>query len=325
MKKVLKLFRNLLLLAGIVFLADRGIGYGLQYFYENERQGDNSKTSYALTRKVKEDVLIFGSSRAAHHYVSDIIQESTGLSCYNVGRDGMKLSYYYVLLKSILSYHKPKAIILDLNHDDFILEEKYRDKMVSALLPYIDRSKAVREYLADEAPLESWKARFSYLYRYNSVPSSLLMNHIGMGQKHILGYEPLKQSKIRGDFKVQMVDNEEYREDPALVREFDAFVKAVRDQGIELYVVYSPSLRRVKYDCINTANTVLASYNMRLFDYSQYFTSNEKQFFYDETHMNNSGAERFTKAFMQSIKVRKNAGENKTDEPAFVQVEYSVR
>lgn len=322
MKKVVKLFKNGLLLLLIVFLADRGIGFGLAYFYENEKQGDNSKTTYALTGKIKEDVLVFGSSRAAHHYVSDLIEKTLGLTCYNVGRDGMKLSYYHVLLKSILSYHKPKMIVLDLNHDDFMLEQKYRDKLITALLPYIDKSAAVANYLHTEAPLEAWKANLSHLYRYNSIPSSLLMNRLGVGQKHLAGYEPLKKSKIKGGFQVQLVNNEEYVEDQALVEEFESFVKTVKDQGIELYVVSSPTLKRVKYSSINTANRVLGSYNLRLMDYSHYFSPAEKQLFYDETHMNNSGAERFTSAFLKDIRDDMKNEQRDLSGPAFMQANF---
>lgn len=317
-----KLFKNFLVLLVLMFLADRGIGYLLRYLYENEKQGDNSKTTYALTKKIKEDVLIFGSSRAAHHYVPDLVTKTTGLSCFNVGRDGMKLSYYHVLLKSILSYHKPKMIILDLNHDDFILEGKYRDKLILALLPYVDRSKAVKDYLHAEAPLEAWKANFSHLYRYNSLPSSLVMNRLNVGQKHIAGYEPLKKTKLNDNFQVQQVNNEEYKEDIALVQEFESIVKTVTEQGIELYVVYSPTLKRVKYSSLQTANQVLSYYNMQVLDYSQYFSLNERQFFYDETHMNNSGAEKFTRTFLSHIREKKSPGSKEATDPAFMQVNY---
>src|SRR6266487_4594889 len=108
-KDVKRFLKNLLLVIVILFVIDRGIGYLLGYFFEKQPNGigDTSVTTYAV-EKSKEDVLIFGTSRASHHYDSRIISDTLGLSTFNCGRNGTNIIYHAAILPVMLERHTPQ-------------------------------------------------------------------------------------------------------------------------------------------------------------------------------------------------------------------------
>lgn len=86
------------------------------YFSEKSRQNDRRIHSVLGTH---EDILIFGSSRALHHYNPKIIEDSLGMSCYNVGSGGQNIYYHLALLEATLERYTPKIAILELMSIDF--------------------------------------------------------------------------------------------------------------------------------------------------------------------------------------------------------------
>ena len=283
----------------IVFLLDRGIGTLIGYYLKQETQGDSSVTTYALT-KASEDVIIIGSSRAAHHYVPNVIQQQTNLTSFNVGRDGMNLSYYYALLDGILVHHTPKMVILDLNLNEFMLKSNKEESMISSLLPYIGDNATISKIVREKEPIEYWKARVSKLYRYNSLPASIMQHNLGIGQKNENGYEPLKGTKLKS-IPDTIANNSDYKEDPKLVEKFTEFVKILQLKNVKLYVIVSPSARKNKYNSKATAEKILLKHGLKLHDYSEFPISNRLTFFYDGTHMNDTGAKAFTQALVQDL------------------------
>lgn len=298
---------SILLTKGIIFLAiifllDRGIGSIIRYYLIQEKQGDSSITTYALNN-ANEDVIIFGSSRAAHHYVPAIIKEKTNLTAVNVGRDGMNLSYYYALLQGILSHHTPKVVILDLNPSDFQLKKNKEHVTTASLLPYINENQAIGKIIKENDGDEFWKAKISMLYRYNSLPASILQHNLGIGQKNKQGYEALKGNKLTS-ITDTLEKNINYQEDSRQVRKFEQFITTLRQKSVILYVVISPSSRRSKFNCKNTASRILSKYGLELYDYSGFSGDDRLGLFYDGTHMNDSGAHIFTKTLVQDLMVK---------------------
>lgn len=70
------------------------------------------KTDNFISDEVDANILIFGSSRAAHHYVPSILSDSLDMSCYNCGMDGNGIIYGYGKLKTITARYYPKIVIL---------------------------------------------------------------------------------------------------------------------------------------------------------------------------------------------------------------------
>src|SRR5690554_896947 len=54
------------------------------------------------------ELLIFGSSRAAFHYVPEVFNENLSLSSYNAGREGTGIFFEYAALIATLERYKPQ-------------------------------------------------------------------------------------------------------------------------------------------------------------------------------------------------------------------------
>lgn len=309
MKAFYKLLRNGLLVLILLVVADRLLGKIIEHYFFTEQQGDSAVTTHGVLH-ANEDILIFGSSRASHHYIPELISQKTGLSCYNLGRDGMKLKYYEALLKAVLSYHIPKIVILDLDLTDFEIGNDEEQRLTTVFMPYINRSKKVHDLIYTESKKEFSLANISSLYRVNSLPISILQHHLEIGQKQFNGYEPLIGSMPKIE-RVRYIENKTYKESADKLAAFENFVKETQAKKIKLYVLISPGMKILKYNGIKTADSILSKYDLRTYNYSELFEPDAYDIFYDGTHLNENGAKAFTSTviaahFNNSVVTHKN-------------------
>lgn len=294
------LVKKLVILIVIVFVLDRAIGYVIEKMFYTEKQGDFSVTTYALT-KANEDILIFGTSRASHHYVAAMFKKELGLSAYNLGRDGVIFDYDYALITDVLKRYSPKGIIIDLNSRDLMVDTTMDRKEIftSIFLPYINKDSYIRSLVAEESPAEVYKARISKLYSFNSLLVPIIQHHIGVGQKNNYGYEAKKGSTLKPTDKPQIINNLNYSEVPLLREEFEKVVAVIEKKHIKLFVIISPEFRVKKYNSSTTANAILHKYGLKVMDFSRSPEFNKPQLFYDNAHMNDIGAKMFTSILLK--------------------------
>jgi len=292
MKPFVKLLRNGLILLLLLITADRAIGLLIEHYFFTEKQGDSAVTTHGILY-AREDILIFGNSRASHHYISDLISQKTGLSCYNLGRDGMKLPYYEALLKSVLNYHSPKIVILDLNLNDFEHQHEEEQKLTTVFMPYIFKNREIHDLIFTQSKKEFTLANISILYRLNSLPMSILQHHLEIGQKQIRGYEPLTGTVPKTE-KVRHINNKGYKESQDQVVAFNNFVKETQLRKIKLIVLVSPGMKIHQHNAIKTADKILRKYDLTAYNYSDLFDRNACNLFYDIGHLNEVGARAFT-------------------------------
>src|SRR5665647_758185 len=118
----------------IVFFLDYTIGNILKYLYSKQESGFLYRTTYSID-STKADILIFGASRANHHYYPQAFENRLHMSCYNTGRDGNSIFYHFAILQAILKRYSPKVAILDFSREEFKRDQESYDRL-SSLLPY---------------------------------------------------------------------------------------------------------------------------------------------------------------------------------------------
>ena len=109
-KFIIRLLAFLLLM----FVVDRGVGLGMKYMQEHAKGGYVGHHNKIINHS-DEDILIFGSSRAIHHYNPQIIKDSLAMSCYNCGQDGNGIILFYGWWQLMKERHTPKLVIYDIN------------------------------------------------------------------------------------------------------------------------------------------------------------------------------------------------------------------
>ena len=151
---MIKYFKFLLFSLIFIFLGDFTIGKILGYYYPKVKTGYYYHTSHSIN-KTEAEILVFGHSRASHHYNPKIIEKMTGHSCFNAGRDGQSIFYHTSIFNSILKRHTPKIVVLEYD-GDFNYEKKHYDR-ISSLLPYYEENKDLGNVIELKSRFESCK------------------------------------------------------------------------------------------------------------------------------------------------------------------------
>ena len=267
-------------------------------------QGDTGKTYYALN-EVNTPVVIVGSSRAAHHYVTQMVEDSLEMSAYNVGRDGCFFSYNCCVMNSILDRYSPELIIWE-NGREYLADQE-RDP-IAALFPYYNKNKWVTEFIDNDSPWTEQIRLFSKTYRYNSVIHRVMMRYVSRHKFKdgtVKGYLPLVPKNLREplEFKSELVENDELS--LTKVEHFRLTLERAQSKGIKVVVVDSPEYRK-RRDCSLSGDmmrNLCQDYGMVYLDNSQlpYFLEHP-ELFSDATHMNDNGAKIYTEMFIRQIK-----------------------
>lgn len=290
--------RNLLLFASILICLDLAMGRLLEYFYFQQKSGLMYRTTYAMDSTTAE-TLIFGSSRANHHYVPEIFEDSLQTTYYNTGRDGNFLFFNYAVFKSILSRYQPKRVIFDINPDEFIFRVRDYDRL-STLLPYYRRHSEIRDLIHLRSPLEHIKL-LSATYPYNSMLTTIVVGNMAFNKSRKSdnkGYVALhRQMKdelpdsVRsssGPMKIILDDHK--------IRTLMEIIRECRERKIDIFFVQSPRYMISGKDATNEYFAEICRQNhISYFDLSQspaFLT--RPGLFADPGHLNDQGAREFS-------------------------------
>ena len=296
---------KMVILVIVIFVLDFSVGKTIEYFYFTQDSGQLYRTTYAL-EKTTEDVLIFGSSRANHHYHPAVIEESLHQSYYNVGRDGNYLFYHYAILQGTLKRYTPKLIILDFMEEEFKASEDSYDR-ISSLLPYYKTHPEIRSTVLLKSSYERLKL-LSSIYPYNSSLFSIAAGNLDFNKRRTVemkGYVPLtrKWNKPLQTAKRAVP----FVLDSLKVKTFEAFLNDCNKLKVKVVVVVSPhyiNAGDVDYSILR-AREITRANNVIFLDYSRdtYFLNNPS-LFADVEHLNDDGARIFTSKLLEDLKIK---------------------
>lgn len=300
-----KFFKKLFILLVIMFVVDRVVGSIIEYYFENEPMGDSAAFAHAINAP-KEDILVYGSSRAVHTYDPRVFTDTLGLSCFNCGRNASNVIYHSAILPAAINgEHKPKAIILDLTPKEIAWRSgPYgADALAGMILPYTLTNEHFAKLALDLFPKEYYKARVSKLYAYNSLILSIIRNHNRSKNDNVNGYQPMHGSKVEPTpDNVTSLTRDSV--DQYSKSQLEFFVKSVTEKKIPLFVIVSPmyALPFEDNDALIESKKILAKYNVELWNYATDPRYVKKELFYDFNHMNVKGSELFSKEIAARIK-----------------------
>ena len=111
--------------------------------------GQIAKDNYRLHR-LETDIVILGSSRGSHHYVTALLSDSIDsykgkpYSIYNASIDGKFANSNSCAAEMIISRYSPKLVIIDLSESQLVSEDVADIKFSS---PFYKKDSIVRKYL----------------------------------------------------------------------------------------------------------------------------------------------------------------------------------
>lgn len=249
--------------------------------------GDTFKEQYIKNRS-DEEIVIVGSSRAAHHAIPSILSDSLGAKMYNAGMDGQGVIYNYGVLLQLLERKHVKTIVYELT-SSFDYLEGDNSRYLAHLRGAYD-VKGVDSIFMEVNPTERVKM-LSHLYRINSGIGNLLYDCFVAPIDSRAGYVPL-WTRYSGDMRVEAENPEErgnYTYDTVKMRYLDRFIAKCRERGVRLIFTVSPYLGQnysYRYGLELARRDSVPVINFKtdpeLFD--------DRALFQNEDHLNNAGA-----------------------------------
>lgn len=297
--KRLSLIAATLVVAAIA--ADLAVGLLFDHLSSTAAGGD-TRHHYYVNRIADEPVMVFGSSRASHHYNSAILEDSIGMRVYNCGTDGNGILLATAQLRNILSRGvRPKLIIYDLQPSFDIDDNADLSRPLEWLRPFSDMP-GTKALIGLTDPSERLKL-LSNAYRYNTKFLQVISDNLSPRHRtSVKGFRPLT-GQITSDFPIQQ------EQAPAIcplkAQMLSEFIHLCDSIGAELIFAVSPhyyasNARKAVSRLAEVADTA----RLKIIDFSTDTTFiGHKELFTGPSHLNSQGADRFTRRFVPRLRL----------------------
>lgn len=295
-----------IILFALLVVVDKLVGFTFvkmkDYGLKTNPESDCLKTPYVV-EKVDADVLIIGSSRAAHHYVSSLISDSLRLTTYNCGQDGCFFLYQNCIINMMLDRYNPKQVIWDVQPQYFniLANESKEYQNVRYLSPYYNSNAWAKNFINSQEKMTSIKMK-SQMFAYNSKLLHSVFPIVTSDIKTEDGYLLIPtEGYAYPNLDSNNIDTVQYFGNQEKLNLFSATVARCKSEGVELLVLVSPqySYRSNAFlNAIADLQKVAEKSGCEVYDYSDLYLDDPTKF-KDASHMNHKGAVAFTKMVIE--------------------------
>ena len=267
-----------------IAVVDILFGNACQYMNDHSK-GGGTKSRYYVCKESNDDVLVFGSSRAKHHYVPDVFEDGLKMTCYNAGEDGNGVIYCYAILRMITQRYTPKIIIYDVSDYDIYTDDNL--KYLDLLKPYYYEQGI--DSLFWQVEPKTRIMMISNLYRFNTSFLRVFGNFVCPMTNYPKGYSALYNSM---DYEPENKEEKKGTIDDLKIRCFEKLIDLSKSKDIILICCVSPSYKEPPHEEYYEPIKRLCNNHGIPFLYFETdpTISNTKLFFNDRTHMNDNGA-----------------------------------
>lgn len=286
---------------------DWAVGSWSEKMYHQSKYGIFHRQIYCLTES-QDELMILGSSRAAHHYVPQVFEDSLEVSCYNAGSDGMCIYYHYGILASrIQRGYPPKMVILEVINTDAEVSQSATFSLDAALdrfAPHYGEFAEIDSLFA----FNGWKERVKLLsktYKYNSkLVQTIKCNYIPWPEDR--GYEALNGvMMVKVGEKVADVFSPA-SEDPNIEERklmyLQKFIYDCKSNNIQLVMCYSPYYGQIVPKSIRIIEEMAAKNDVLFLNYGDDKCFQKPEYFQDASHLNDTGAKVYSKEIARILK-----------------------
>ncbi len=289
-------------MAFFVICLDLTIGLLFKKLYFSESSKENDPFIYSITKST-DDIIIFGSSRAKHHYNAKMITDSLLLNTYNFGYGGQNIYFHEILLRNLLLRHKPKIILLDLTFIDFEVTQSSWDKdKLDALIPFYEFPLIGYEMCTLDAyhKLKS----LSSIYPFNSQIYNIVKNNYFPYNNHFNGFIPLNDKKCSRELTIENTLNQGFKYDYQKIETIKGFIKLCNDNDIRILLFISPLYKKYENGLPFKGFLIdlQKKFKINAFDFRNNSDFLNCNYFSDPMHLNSDGADIYTKNVISILK-----------------------
>ncbi len=294
-----KFLLKVLLFFALVVVMDFAWGYVFSWLRTHAKGGSTANCEY-IANYANEDVIILGSSRATHHYVPQIIEDSLGLSCYNCGEEGNGIVLAYGRFKLLTNRYKPKLIIYEMTPEYDYSTKGSNTKYLGYLRPYYNEQ-GIQDIFADFDKELSFLKMQSKMYQNTAKLLPNLVDNL-IFRDNMKGYAPLS-GKIDVDKIDKTISNKYETIDSLKLSYVERMILEAKEDSIRLVFMISPSLG---------TNSVTLNYEPEIAlckkhgipynDFINYKSiADNPEYFQDIGHMNKDGAIAYTQMLIKEV------------------------
>ena len=305
MKEIQKILIGIVSFVVLLVVADWAVGTWSEKMYYNSKYGVFHRQIYCL-QESEDDIMVLGNSRAAHHYVPQMFEDSLGMTCYNAGSDGMCIYYHYAILASRIHRGSiPKMVIYEASSSDAEVSNGATfslDAALDRLAPHYGEIPAIDSlYL-----LNGWKEKVKLLsktYRYNSkLVQTIKCNYIPWPEDR--GYEALKGGLkvIDGKAADVLESSSEIVIEERKLEYVQKLIDLCRANDIKLVMCHSPYYDKTASGGIERIKGIAYGNGIMFLDYGQAVQFQNPEYFKDASHLNDTGAHKYTEEVLKIIK-----------------------
>lgn len=307
MKDIKKITIGIASICILLVIIDWAVGTWSESMYYKSKYGIFRRQIYCLTES-QDDLMILGSSRAAHHYVPQIFEDSLGLTCYNAGSDGMCIYYHYGILASRIQRGcPPKLIILEVISTDAEVSQGATFSLDAALDRYAPHYGEFAE-IDSLFAFNGWKEKvklMSKTYKYNSkLVQTIKCNYIPWPEDR--GYEALsgvmKVTEGEEVTDVLLLASDKPNIEERKLAYLQKFIDKCKDNDIKLYMCYSPYFSQEVPKSIRMIEGLAEKNNVRFLNYGNDGRFQKTEYFQDASHLNDKGAKEYSKEIANVLK-----------------------
>lgn len=301
--KNIRFFKSVVIVAGVLLFMDFLVGVAGSFIMSKvpDYSGQFAKDNFRLNR-VSSDIVVIGSSRGCHHYVSSMLRDSinnyTGeqYTLYNCSIGGKYIVSNSCAAESIMDRYAPKLIIFELFDNEFGVINPVQD-MEFAIVNYRS-NRFVKQYV-DSIGFKERVKNASNMVRFNQKLPRIVSSFLKQGNES--GYEPLSGEMSGNLKKTDSNKKNEKKIDKYSLDKFVRVIKTAKEKGIMLIVATSPSYS--PDDKNEILIDVCSQYDVPYIDlYDLELFNRHPEYFRDPGHLNDKGAHIYTELFFKHLK-----------------------
>ena len=260
--------------------------------------------------KTNVDLAVFGSSRAFIQINPNILEKNLNLTTHNFGLNGSKFKMQWYRFNLYINHNpKPKMVVWNLDTFSFShIDEVFQSNQYTPFMLFnFKLYEALKEY--NDTKLIDFVMP---LYRYKD--QTYWNDEIKKSKKEKLHKDGLfrddgfKSYDRKWDVNWAKMKKKNSNFDFEDFKLFEELIKKCKAENIQLVFTIAPEFYKGqdymlnRDEVINRYKKILNQYNLPLLDYSEDNISHQQKYFYNTTHMNNKGADEFSKELAEDLK-----------------------
>lgn len=250
----------------------------------------DKRLEYLIEGKINDDVLILGSSRAAHNVLAEELEKQTKMKAYNLGFRGTNLDFHLFILKNYLAKNKKPKKIIYVADVPFMFDKNALVFRTTIFKPFVKHSE-YRNLLIEKGEF-SQLAYFLNLARFSFETATKKESITIENFTTKLGSNPLPIENYKG-LGENFIENKKATIDKYLIQQFIEIQNISKKNNIQFYVVIPPNNEKLDTNFVNIIQKNVLP-ESKFYCYQGNYKTKKASYFYDISHLNKAGAFVFT-------------------------------